>query len=104
MKTVSNVSILKNSISDGNVCLKFGAEWCGPCRVLESNIEEIEKDFKNITFIGVDVDDVDDDSVLDEFKIRNVPVLFFMKDGEIVKKEVGAMSKEVLSNTLKEVF
>lgn len=104
METISNIENIRKAISEGNVCLKFGAEWCGPCRVLESNIEEIERDFKNIRFVGVDVDDVDDDSVLDEFKIRNVPVLFFMKDGEIVKKEVGAMSKEVLSNILKETF
>jgi hypothetical protein len=39
-----------------------------------------------------------------EYGIRNVPVLFFIKNGEIVKKEVGAMSKEYLSETLKEVF
>ena len=104
METISNIENIREAISEGNVCLKFGAEWCGPCRVLETNIDTIAPEFPNINFIGVDVDDIDDESILYEYSIRNVPVLFFIKNGEIVKKEVGAMSKEYLSETLKEVF
>lgn len=103
MKTVNNSEVLKNSINEGNTCLKFSAEWCGPCRVMGETISSIEDDYPNINFIEVDVDEVDD-SVLTEYKIKNIPVLYFIKDGEIIDKNVGTMSKEVLVNKLVNVF
>jgi thioredoxin 1 len=66
-------------------------------------ISSIEDDYPNINFIEVDVDEVDD-SVLTEYKIKNIPVLYFIKDGEIIDKNVGTMSKEVLVNKLVNVF
>lgn len=103
MKTVSNSEDLKNCINEGNTCLKFSAEWCGPCRVMGETILSIEDDYPNINFIEVDVDDVDE-NVLTEYNVRNIPVLYFIKDGEILDKNVGTMSKEVLVNKLVNVF
>lgn len=54
MKTVSNGEVLNNVISEGKTCLKFSAEWCGPCRVLGNNIESIESEYDDINFIEVD--------------------------------------------------
>ena len=103
METINNSEVLKNSISEGNTCLKFSAEWCGPCRVMGETIASIEGDYPNINFIEVDVDEADD-SVISEYKVRNIPVLFFIKNGEILDKNVGVMSKEVLVNKLINVF
>lgn len=104
MIQMNNSALLKANITDGNVCLKFSAEWCNPCRILGEMIEGLESDYPNVKFIEVDVDEVDDANILTEYKIKNIPALFFMKDGEIVKKEVGSMSKDYLNETLKEIF
>lgn len=103
MKTVSNNSVLESVISEGNTCLKFSAEWCGPCRVLGENIESIESDYPNINFIEVDVDEADEELV-SKYKIRNIPVLFFIKNGEVLSKEIGAMSVDVLKEKINEYY
>lgn len=103
MKTVSNNSVLESVISEGNTCLKFSAEWCGPCRVLGENIESIESDYPNINFIEVDVDEADEELV-SKYKIRNIPVLFFIKNGEVLSKEIGVMSVDVLKEKINEYY
>lgn len=35
-----------------------------------------------------------------KFGIRNIPTILFMKGGEIVDKQVGAVSKDVLAEKL----
>ena len=103
MKTVSNKSVLENVISEGNTCLKFSAEWCGPCRVLGENIESIESDYPHVNFIEVDVDEADED-LINKYNIRNIPVLFFIKDGEVLSKEIGLMGVDVLTEKINEYY
>ena len=57
--------------------LKFGAEWCGPCKILNKNLES----FKDCDVIKYDVDEVDED-LLEKFKIRNIPVTILVNDNE----------------------
>lgn len=103
METINNSEVLKNSISEGNTCLKFSAEWCGPCRVMGETIASIEGDYPNINFIEVDVDEADEELV-SKYKIRNIPVLFFIKNGEVLSKEIGAMSVDVLKEKINEYY
>lgn len=100
MRTLNNTNEIRNEISSGNVCLKFSAEWCGPCRVLSSIIEEVEGDYNNVKFIEVDVDDVDDSSIIDEYKIKNIPALFFIKNGEVLNKHIGTINHPMLVDEL----
>lgn len=66
---------------------KFGASWCGPCKVLDRTLEQIS----GIEIVKHDVDEEED---LAHFKgIRNVPVLIYYNDrDEEVKRTVGAVS------------
>lgn len=62
---------------------KFGASWCGPCKVLDRTLEQIS---------GIEI--VKHDEELANSKgIRNVPVLIYYNDrDEEVKRTVGAVS------------
>lgn len=62
---------------------KFGASWCGPCKVLDRTLEQIS---------GIEI--VKHEEELANFKgIRNVPVLIYYNDrDEEVKRTVGAVS------------
>ncbi len=76
------------------VVAKFGAEWCGPCRVLEQAISEIEAGQADTAeFLEIDVDDADEEFV-DKYYLRGLPVTYFFKDGERVGAVEGLITKE----------
>ena len=81
--------------SDKPVVLDFWAEWCGPCRMVAPIIEELATEYEGRVVIGkVDVDDNND--VVTEYGIRNIPTILFYKGGVIVDKQIGAAPKSVL--------
>ena len=78
--------------------LKFGANWCAPCRSLVLILEELKD---KVVIEDIDVDEVDP-VVLTNYKIRNIPVLIITKDNVEVWRHVGSISKIDLENKLKE--
>lgn len=70
---------------------KFGASWCGPCRVLAPILSEVKSQFKNVLFTEHDVDD-DMDEVM-KYGVRSVPTVILIKDGVEVERIVGLSSK-----------
>ena len=73
--------------------LDFGAECCGPCRMVSPIIDELAQEYEGRVTIGkMNVDENDD--VVGRFGIRNIPTVIFFKNGEMVDKIVGATSKD----------
>ena len=73
--------------------LDFWAEWCGPCRMVAPIIDELSETYEGRVTIGkMDVDDNND--VVGQFGIRNIPTVLFFKDGQMVDKIVGATTKD----------
>lgn len=103
MKKVKNQEELSEIVGKNDVTIvKYGAGWCGPCRTIESIISEIEsKNMDSAEFIDVDVDEADEEFI-NEQGIRNIPVIQFYKNGELVDKTVGALTKSSLLQKINE--
>ena len=77
----------------------FSAEWCGPCRMVGPIIEEMHKEYDGKAVIGkVNVDF--NPGVASQFGIRNIPTILFIKNGEIIDKQVGAAPKNLFTSKL----
>ncbi|MDR1098155.1 MAG: thioredoxin, partial [Tannerella sp.] len=65
------------------VVLDFWAEWCGPCRMVGPIIDELATEYESRVEIGkVDVDDNND--IVVEYGIRNIPTVLFFKGSKLV--------------------
>jgi thioredoxin 1 len=71
------------------------APWCGPCHMVAPVIEELSKDYAGkILFGKLNVDE--NPQVGMQYEIMSIPTLLVFKNGKLVDKIIGAMSKQML--------
>ena len=88
--------------SDVPVLVDFYATWCGPCQMLAPVIEEIARESDGTYKVcKVDVDQEGD--LAAKYGVMSIPTLVFFKDGQEVKRLVGAVPKGTLESALEEV-
>lgn len=89
--------------SDKPLVIDFWAEWCGPCRMVGPIVEELAAEYEGKVTIGkVDVDN--NDEITSKYGIRNIPTILFIKNGEVVDKQVGAAQKAVLTEKVENLL
>jgi thioredoxin 1 len=96
-----NDANFKTEVLESNqlTVIDFWAEWCGPCRAIGPVIEELSKDYAGKVKIGkVNVDHNPNVSV--SYGITSIPAILFIKNGEIVDKQIGAVPKSVLDKKI----
>ena len=85
--------------SDKLVMVDFWAEWCGPCRMRGTHVDELARDYGGKAVVGkVNVDL--QGGIAARFGVRNIPTIIFLKNGELVDKIVGAVPKNQLAEKL----
>ena len=87
--------------SDTPVLVDFWAEWCGPCKMIAPTLAEIAAEQRGkLTIAKLNVDDNPDTAR--RFDVMSIPTLLVFKDGEQVKRLVGAKGKGQLLQDLAE--
>ena len=81
------------------VLVDFWATWCGPCKSLGPILEKLAADYNGAFELAkVDVDK--EQQIAAAFQIRSVPIVFLIKDGQIVDGFPGAMPEGQLREFL----
>ncbi|MFB6345179.1 MAG: thioredoxin [bacterium] len=88
--------------SDRPVVVDFWAEWCAPCKQLAPRLEELDRDYENVKFTAVDVDE--NQGLAQSFGVRSIPTLIFFNDGNKVHEQTGAVTKPSLRDAISEAF
>jgi len=72
--------------------IDFWAPWCGPCLALGPTIEALATEYDGKVNVGkVNVDENPNLSI--EYGITSIPAVLFIKNGQVVDKQVGAAPK-----------
>ena len=88
-----------SALNGGVSVVDFWAEWCGPCRMITPIIEDLLKDYDGKATIGkLNVDD--NPNVSMKYGIRSIPTILFIKNGEVVDKQVGVTTKQAMVQKL----
>ena len=78
---------------NGIVLVDFYADWCGPCQMLESTVEDVAAE-TDAAVAKVDIDA--HQNLAAEYQVQGVPTLYLFVDGEPADRMVGVQDKGTL--------
>lgn len=81
--------------------LDFWAEWCGPCKKITKELEEVQKEKPNVEIEKINIDD--NPECTNTYKIKSVPTLIFMKDNQIIDTLCGFYNKNVILDRISKI-
>ena len=67
----------------------FWAEWCGPFKSMHPIFESLEKQYPNVKFARVNVDQ--NQNISRKFAVQSIPTFIMFKSGKIIDKMMGAV-------------
>ena len=77
------------------VLVDFWAPWCGPCLMMKPAIESVaEQKAGQLTVVTLNIST--NPKAAEKHKVRGIPTLIVFKNGEEIKRNVGALSEQLL--------
>ncbi len=93
-------TVLQSSVP---VIVDFWAPWCAPCRMVAPILEDIAKDYAGKVVVAkVNTDENPNWAI--RYGVRGIPTMLFIKNGQEVDRQVGAVPKQMITNKLTAVL
>ena len=77
------------------VILEWKAVWCNKCKTVATALQRLQSKHSNITIRTVDIEEGDLAEGKREAGIDHIPVLHFIKGGELVHEIIGVRTNEM---------
>ena len=86
--------------AEGLVVIDLFADWCGPCKLLAPVMEELEREYPDVKFCKINVDEEPDLTAL--FKVQSIPYIALVKNNVFLDFSVGYVAKATLVRLIEE--
>lgn len=86
-------------INNGICLVDFYGTWCNPCKQIEPIIDQISIDYLGkLSVAKLDIDKSRE--LVDSLGIRSIPTILLYKNGEVVEKIVGGVTKKKITDAI----
>ena len=83
----------------------FWAVWCGPCKIMDPILHEIEEEYKDkIAIKKYNVDEEQNQQLVQQYNVMSIPTYLLMKDGQVVATFIGTQPKATITNKIDELL
>ena len=83
---------------EGKVLVDFWAVWCGPCMMVSPLVDEIAEEHPEFKVCKVNCDE--EMELAQQFGIMSIPSLLVFENGELVRRQIGAVPKDAILKLL----
>ena len=90
---------IKEEFKDKIIIIDFWAVWCAPCKMFAPTFEKLQQEYyRDFIFAKINVDE--NSLIAQSFGITSIPTTLLLKDGQVLRKFVGAMNYPSLKQVL----
>ena len=85
--------------------INFTSEHCAPCIQFKPIFENVSKQFENIQFETINIEDENSDEIAEEYQIKKVPSILILDENKnLIYKIIGKISEKDLIEIITDVI